>query len=133
MIGEAWNARIDVCGRWRFWVDVTRIWRMIRDCGEIAISRTAPDAAAECPRSRTRLIPVSQSPRWLNLVEMAPTGEKSSLGRLERKGGVWCVASKWRRGEDGEILSNWSVVFCMYRGNGCRMAVVRSGVGVEGL
>ena len=59
MIGEAWNARIDVCGRWRFWVDVTRMWRMIRDCGEIAISRTAPDAAPECFSSRTRLIPVS--------------------------------------------------------------------------
>lgn len=88
---------------------------MIRDCGEIAISRTALDAAAECPRSRTRLTTVSESPRWLNLVGMAPTGEKSSLGRLERKRGVWCVASKWRRGEDGEILSNLSVVFCKHR------------------
>ena len=77
MIGEAWNARVDVCGRWRFWVGVTRMWRMIRDCGEIAIARTAPGAVAECLRSRNRSIAVSQSPGWLNLVEMAPTGEKS--------------------------------------------------------
>ena len=106
---------------------------MIRDCSEIEISPTAPDAADECPTSRTRLIPVSESPRSRNFVEMAPTGEKSSLGRLERKCGVGCVASKWRRGEDVEILSNLSVVFCMHRGNGFRMAVVWSGVGAEGL
>ena len=50
-----------------------------------------------------------------------------------RKWGVWCVASIWRRGEDGEILSNLSVILCMYRGNRCKMAVVWSEVGVEGL
>ena len=106
---------------------------MIRDCGEIAISRTAPDAAAECPRSRTRLIPVSQSPRWSSFDEMAPTGEKSSLGGFERKWGVWSVASIWRRGEDGEISSNSSVVFCIHRGNRRNVAAVWSGVDVEGL